>query len=518
MNEADTSNYRAVMESFNSADNSLQPQQTICPFYTVVPAANTTVANVPLLKPAANEQEHTQVADFKQDKTTQKDWVVELESETQTQVNDEFQKLLALNEELRTANNELYQQVEHLKDDLAETDKSLQWHKKRYSVTESMLNQQTQELSAAQEQIQSLFQQLETATTTVQRQEILIESYKAQLQISQQRIAQLERECALLQTNYNEQSQQIVQSENVCRELRTRLMRQQRQTLQFKAALEKCLDTSIPSDDSKAKSAHSTENTANFKSRFTKKARSLFPNAQPIKPWSAEPESPQPEPPPENPPVWSEPPAPTPFSSHYSTPNPPSDSLWNWPAQEEAPTPAQPPESQATIDDDAQTTPEEVSAVSSSSDLDQQIDSLIQMFFASQSESVASQASTPQPNLNQNPVVQPLFNSWASDGEVDEIPNTPSEQPLEPSPEVNPATPSTLSFNVFPSQQTVAAPNNPVEEVAPLTDLPPNSLDQDKYAEDSTSPSPVIYPQHQRKKRQSLASVELPNFNKPNGQ
>ena len=174
------------------------------------------------------------------------DWVAEPDSDKQALIDSEFQKLLALNEELRAANNDLYEQVEQLKDDLAESEKVLQWQKTRSSVTESMLNQQTQELAAAQEQIKSLFQQLETAVQTVQRQEIFIETYKAQLQISQQRLAQLERECALLQTNYSEQSQQLLQSENTCRELRTRLMRQQRQTLQFKAALEKCLEHPFP--------------------------------------------------------------------------------------------------------------------------------------------------------------------------------------------------------------------------------------------------------------------------------
>lgn len=517
------------MESFNSSDNSLQPQQTICPFYTVVPAENPTVANLPLLKPAADEQYHTQVSDATQDTTNQQDWVVEPDSSKQTQVNDEFQKLLALNAELQAANNELYQQVEHLKDDLAESEKYLQWQKTRYSVTESMLNQQTQELSAAQEQIQSLFQQLETTTQTVHRQEILIESYKAQLQISQQRIAQLERECALLQTNYNEQSQQIIQSENACRELRTRLMRQQRQTLQFKAALEKCLDTSIPSDDSSDSSANSFLEKTSYKTRFTQKARSLFPNAQPIKPWTAEPEAESPEPnhPAHHPSLWSEPSAPTSFSSHYSAPNPaspPSPSLWNWPVKdkEEPPTPAQPTESTAVIDE-TPITPEEVVSVSPSSELDQQIDSLIQMFFASQSESIASATHIPERNLNQNSVEIPIFKTGATDGAEDETPDTKLEEPSEPLVEINPDTSTTLSFTLFPSEKTTEAPKNHVPEdtamnevESSLTDLPPDVLNES--AEDIQSPSPVVYPQRSPKKRKSLASVELPNFNKPNGQ
>ena len=112
-----------------------------------------------------------------------------------------------------------------------------------------MLKQHTHELNAAQAQIQSLFEQLESSAQNLQRQESLAESYRGQLELNQQRLAQLERECALIQGKYSEQTRLLSQSENACRELRTRLKRQQRQTLQFKAALEKSLETSVPGYD-----------------------------------------------------------------------------------------------------------------------------------------------------------------------------------------------------------------------------------------------------------------------------
>ena len=155
------------MESLNS-DNSLQPQAApSCPFYSVVPHDNMANTQLARLKPAAEPHDS-------QKDTTKSDWVVEPNSEQQILVETEFQKLLTLNEELRAANNDLYEEVEHLKDDFAESEKALQWQKRRSSVAESMLNQQTQELAAAQEQIKSLFQELETAVQTVQRQENLI--------------------------------------------------------------------------------------------------------------------------------------------------------------------------------------------------------------------------------------------------------------------------------------------------------------------------------------------------------
>lgn len=515
MNEADTSINRAVMESPNSSANSLQPEQTICPFYTVVPADNTTTANLPLLNPAEDEQDSTR-ADASQD-AKQQDWIVEPDGEKQAIVDAEFQKLLALNQELRAANNELYQQVEHLRDDLAESEKALQWQKRRSGVTESMLNQQAQELAAAQEQIQSLFQQLETAVQTTQRQEILIDSYKAQLQISQQRIAQLERECSLLQTNYSEQSQQVIQSENACRELRTRLMRQQRQTLQFKAALEKCLDTSIPNYESTDTTTNNSQNSVPHKTRFARKARSLFPNAEPIKPWSAEPESPQDEA--EKP--WDELPTPRPFTSDYSMPNQPS--VWNWPAKdqekEEIRIISQPPEPEVEPEpkvDDTPLTPEEISSVGSA-ELDEQIESLIQMFFASQQGSTTPAPSTPHTTVETEPPDTTVWETAAKTVE-EETPEQPTVIiELSPAP-----TNSTLSFTVSPTEKTAQTqephhlPTPPLDGLElPLTNFSPDSFSDS--ANDTQSPSPVVYPQRPPKKRKSLASVELPNF-KPNNQ
>lgn len=507
MNEPDTSNNRAVMESLNS-DNSLQPEQPSCPFYSVVPPENMVNTQLPLLKPAPDQQPEVQTPDSPQN-TTQQDWVVEPNSEQQKLIDAEFKQLLALNEELRAANNELYEQVEHLKDDLAESEKALQWQKRRSSVTESMLNQQTQELAAAQEQIKSLFQELETAVQTVQRQENFIETYKVQLQISQQRLAQLERECALLQTNYNEQSQQALQSENTCRELRTRLMRQQRQTLQFKAALEKCLETPALNN--------SSDDTTNHQTRFSRKARSLFPNVQPIRPWSAEPESfidrlnyPQGQ--------SSTSPS---YKSHNPAPNP--SSPWNWPVKEDTSSPSQPAMSSEI--DDFFTKPETVSSTGSSN-LDEQLDSLIQMFFTPQPVSVSPPATETNINTNQNDT--PFWDTRATSLEDDEQPETLPEQPFAEA--INSSlgadsTPSPASFTFSCTEANADSVRGETIDVAieadkhevesSTTDLPQESFND--YTNDIQSPSPVVYPQRPPKGRKSLSSVELPNF-RPNNQ
>ncbi|MBN3882812.1 MAG: hypothetical protein V7K64_21255 [Nostoc sp.] len=508
MNEADTSNKGAVMESLNSA-NSPQSEQASCPFYSVVPNDNVAVRQLPLLMPAEDIQ-------FSQDTqdTTQQDWVAEPESGKQALIDSEFQNLLALNEELRAANNNLYAQVEQLKDNLAESEKVLQWQKTRSSVTESMLNQHTQELAAAQEQIKSLFQQLETAVQTVQRQEIFTDTYKAQLQISQQRLAQLERECTLLHTNNNEQSQELLQSENACRELRTRLMRQQRQTLQFKAALEKCLDTSVPSYDSLEDTAKHPKDITSSQGRFSRKARSLFPNAHPIQPWSAEPESLSEEL--DN--SWGEPSTPLPFQRNEATP-PPSSS-WNWTVKKDTPTPTDSGSSPEI--DDAPQIAEAVSPLGSSN-LDQQLDTLIQMFFTSQP------ASTSPPPAAKTDVGDAPWETLATILEDDEEQENPQEGELEA--EMNPPATTSTSWTtdsmLSPANNLLVSSTSPHtetpigetedywSEVSQLsaTDFSPESLgDNTNDANSPNSPSPVVYPRRPPKGRKSLASVELPNF------
>ncbi|MEA5550550.1 hypothetical protein VB713_06080 [Anabaena cylindrica UHCC 0172] len=515
MNIADTSNNGTVIEPLNSA-NSPSSDLASCPFYSVVHDENMAVTNLPLLNPAAEQQYEPVV-------NTQKDWVAEPDSEKQAVVDSEFHKLLTLNQELSTANGDLYSQVEQLKHELTEAEKILQWQKKRSSVTDSMLNQQTQELSAAQEQIQSLFEQLETAVQTVQSQEIFIETHKAHLQISQQRLAQLERQCSLLQTNYSEQSQQLLHSENTCRELRTRLMRQQRQTLQFKAALEKCLDTSVPNYDTLEDKAHHPHDVTGGHTRFSRKARSLFPNAQPIKPWSAESDF-----------VsdtcgslhqhvehqhadssWVEPLTPCSREKNYSAPT--SVSSENYSDDEYIFTPS---EIAASLEDSESVNTSET--VSNSSNIDQQLESLIQMFFTSVPTSENEQI---------NQADAPISETLASITENSEKAKITIEQDLETD-IINTA----ATYNAGVDDSLISVSNDPLisptsphqetnaveiedywSDVSPSTKskLPKHNFSTEplgEYPQDNKSPSPLIYPQRPPKGRKSLASVELPNF------
>ena len=107
------------------------------------------------------------------------------------------------------------------------------------------------------------------------RQQSLVETIRAKLQTCEHQMARMEREFALTQQRYNEQTYQLQQSEQTCEELRSRLNRQQRYTLQFKAALEKCLEE-VEVRDGNLVTANTNESVEQM----------YFASAQPVEPWS----------------------------------------------------------------------------------------------------------------------------------------------------------------------------------------------------------------------------------------
>ncbi|MCL6435812.1 MAG: hypothetical protein K6T90_16685 [Leptolyngbyaceae cyanobacterium HOT.MB2.61] len=147
--------------------------------------------------------------------------------------------------------------------------------------------QQAEELAAAQERVNDLLKELDISRQSAQRQRILVETLTEQLESSQERIAQLERDCALAQQRYNEQVQKLLQAENTCRDLRTRLHRQQQQTLQFKAALEKCLEMPPARRYSQLLNLEDHPSIPTVSIPPSALSQVLAPKNQPVRPWSA---------------------------------------------------------------------------------------------------------------------------------------------------------------------------------------------------------------------------------------
>jgi hypothetical protein len=153
---------------------------------------------------------------------------------------------------------------------------------------EQTISEYITELTASQQKTTELFTQLEQAHQAAQRQQIVMETLNTQRRNSQERVAQLERECAGIHQQNVDQLQQLSQQSHQVRDLQSRLQRQQRYTLQYKAALEKSLE--VPSTIASTTPALLSETTAH---QLATKPNTM-PKPTPVKPWSA-PESEAPD-------------------------------------------------------------------------------------------------------------------------------------------------------------------------------------------------------------------------------
>lgn len=146
---------------------------------------------------------------------------------------------------------------------------------------ELKLAMQSEELTETQLKANHLAQELDLVYQSSQKQQILVETLTQQLQSSQEQVAQLERDCALVQQKFTEQVGLVRQGEQTCKDLRSRLQRQQRYTLQFKVALEKCLDV----HSSSTPLPEPIEET--LPQSFYGDRAANFIKAQPVQPWSS---------------------------------------------------------------------------------------------------------------------------------------------------------------------------------------------------------------------------------------
>lgn len=204
-------------------------------------------------------------------------------------------------EQLREANTSLRSHIVQLENDLTQGQIELQLEKARSLDREAACSAQigaqtakhAQEIAIAQEHVGRLMQELDLSHQAAHRQQILVETLTEQLESSQERIAQLERECAVTQQRYNEQVQQRLQAESACRDLRMRLHRQQQHTLQFKVALEKCLEMPNAQVQPVLNAVPLNENvddldvSASENSLEDASSPLLALKHQPVKPWSA---------------------------------------------------------------------------------------------------------------------------------------------------------------------------------------------------------------------------------------
>lgn len=373
--------------------------------------------------------------------------------------------LVTLIQDLNHCNDALLQRVGELEEALERSQTALQAELERYQG-------QPSPGPATPPQIAQLLSELDTANDGLRRTTIHNQTLQSELEMGQQRIGQLERECTLLQHRLSEKGAALVKAEATCQDLKSRLHRQQQYTLQFKAALEKCLN---------APPVSTLDSGAN--------PGVAMPKADQIRPWSAMPgvnaeqssltqlwhslrstEKTVPQVPRQHPPQAS-------VSSVHLQPSaaplPPSPPLVTNPAPAVSPSPqpGHPTPDPVLSQDPWQTTP-----------------------------------SLPEPVVPQTTFTEP--SPWGTP--------LPMEQPIaDPEPEPDPVPAAVVRKD---GDQRINSLDRPALEL-PSQSLKPESgatttttLPRQPSSYHQASPSPLVYPLRSPKKITSLAAVELPSF------
>lgn len=371
-------------------------------------------------------------------------------------------------QKMRQRNRRLLDQVTQLQQTLKQKEEDFESQLRQVRERETLLVQKTEELINVQDQLTRLFHTLEASHQAAQRQQILIETLSEQLQSSQERVAQLERECALTKQRCNKQSHQLLQAENTCQELRTRLQRQQRQTLQFKLALDKSLEMPTSSNLSTQQSFATTGKTN----------LSLLQKAQPIQPWSAEPD-------------WEE--------DHEV------EDIWSKSTAPESASVEYYPEAEVSnLSDRAE---QETSRQAKTS------------FFAVNAEENTNQDSAEEvlpPLSNGSTEISDWWESTSTRAEDDDLSAKPDKNWQQSEQTVSPSNDLDFDLEQKREEQTERVRATETEEYW-QEQLQDESFEtKEVLLPQSSWPSPVLYPLRPPKKRRSLAAIELPNFPRNN--
>jgi|GEM_PF-1103249 len=379
----------------------------------------------------------------------------------------------SLARKLRQRNRDLLKKVASLEQALAESQEALQAEIARSRSIEAIGTQQAKELNLSQGKISALLEELEISRQDAHRQKVSIARLSEQveysrervleLERSRERILELERDCAHLQQQYEEQTDRLQEAQQQSRELYVRLQRQQRQTLQFKAALDKCLDT----QSSQMMRPSSSEEESVQEAEIAPTPLTIV--AQPIQPWSSQPDP----------------------SAELSGQSP----AWATNRWQEGD-----PIDEFYLDDAA-------------------IAEQMALFDLTPDDPAGNLESDWEKALDP---AHPEYNAvdWMLDAidvpVSEESGSTEREDVSEATSELEAESLEPLeSDRNLASEEPVETPSVQSEEQAQATDEPSpqwQHLYQEQVSPVSTSPSPLLYPRRPHIRRKTFASIELPNF------
>ncbi|WP_204139127.1 hypothetical protein [Halomicronema sp. CCY15110] len=199
---------------------------------------------------------------------------------------DETVELQSRIGDLKQCNEALLSRVQQLEEALERSQQALQQEVER----SPRLTEEEKVAVAQTRSVAQLLSELDEANAALKRQTLLANTLSAQLKTAEDRAQRLEQEGNILRKRKTERAQQLQVAEDTCADLRSRLQRQQQYTLQFKSALEKCLDTTAFQHAS-----HSIEHGVSPASESVAAPSGPssptigMPRSESIRPWSAHP-------------------------------------------------------------------------------------------------------------------------------------------------------------------------------------------------------------------------------------
>ncbi|NEQ43648.1 MAG: hypothetical protein F6K00_08850 [Leptolyngbya sp. SIOISBB] len=426
--------------------------------------------------------------------------------------------------DLNQCNEVLLSRVNQLEEALERSQQALQQEVERSPrLTEDEKVAEAQTRSVAQ-----LLSELDDTSAALKRQTLLAETLTAQLKTAEERAQRFEQECTILRKRKVERAQELQAAEDTCADLRSRLQRQQQYTLQFKSALEKCLDTAAFQHAS-----HSIENELPQSVSMTSEptvntSRSVgMPRSESIRPWAANPTQVPADPQLQS--LIKQPAGAEPLTSP-ETPAQPSLLTTGSPAETTQ------AEGAVSIDAAKATLPAVDSAAAKNSEAEQKLWQDVERVIESTVTGTTPAPTGIEANNTASTTAAPVAAA------ISEEPSTPATEFTEPIPWGAPvnSTPSEASeLDTAASQGSTLIPTDPdksptsellngaTQENAPLrgttqenavfaaaTASPANTIPAlDAMQTNHSSPSPLVHPlRPQQRKRKSLSAVELPSF------
>lgn len=190
--------------------------------------------------------------------------------------------------DLNQCNEVLLSRVNQLEEALERSQQALQQEVER----SQRLTEGEKVVAAQTRSVAQLLSELDDANAALKRQTLLAETLTAQLKTAEDRAQRFEQECTILRKRKVERARELQAAEDLCTDLRSRLQRQQQYTLQFKSALEKCLDTATFQHASRSieiESGSSYGGSTVSEPTVTPAHSVGMPRSESIRPWSVNP-------------------------------------------------------------------------------------------------------------------------------------------------------------------------------------------------------------------------------------